>query len=185
MKNNNWEANSLTEENLYINTYEVPVGELEREIKLNLSGTNLKGTLQAFVDDNSFKTSKIIPLCVEDDQGNIKQGLIHVFSNPKKQLVKELNVVLGIEISEDVLKWELPQRRAQLFNLNDDGTDLNDTISKLENILKKLPYRNYPYEVLKSLLEMNDDQLNTYAFPDTQVMTLEDPKQHGGVILMF
>jgi len=186
MKNNNWEANSLTEENLYINTYEAPVSELNTEIELSLSGTNLKGTLQAFVDDNSFKTSKIVSICVEDDQGNIKQGLIHVFSNPQKKLVKELKVVLGVEISEDVSNWELTQKKAQLFNLNDDGTDLNDIISKLEKILKKIPnYKSYSYQVLESLLKMSDDELDSYIFSDTQVMKPQDPKQHGGVILMF
>lgn len=187
MKNNNWGTNSLTEENLYINTYEAPEGilELSREIHLSLSGTKLTGTLQAFVDDNSFKTSRIIPLCIKDS-GRTKQGFIHVFSNPQNDLVKELNVILSVKIDENVSGWELSQKRAQLFNLNDDGTDLNDTISKLEKLLKKMPdYQNYSYQVLGSLLSMSEDELDKHDFSIKPVVDFHDPKQHGGVILMF
>lgn len=186
MKNN---PNSIVEVNPYVNTYKNIQGELSDTIQLTLSGTTLSGTISALVDDDSFVTTRVFSMRVQDDLGNTKQALVHVFGNPNRDLVQNLNLRLDVNVSIDVSDWDLQQREAQLFNCNDDGTDLDVLMVRFADILRGSPgYQNYPYEVLEEMLKMDEAEFrrrrlfqNTYK----PAIDPEDPKQHGGVILMF
>lgn len=182
-------SNENREDQNYSNNYQEANGELSCKIELSLEENILSGTLSALVDDNSFKTTNIHKLSVLDASGNKKQALVHVFSNQNYDLVKNLNVKLNIKISLDVSDWDFSQKTAQLFNCNDNGKDMNFILGRLTEILKKSPnYQCYPYEVLDKVFKMNETEFNSFDFTKTESenqLDIEDPKQHGGVILVF
>jgi len=159
--------------------------------KGSLSGQNLNLTLKTQVQNQNYRTVAGSPYVF---RVNDKNGFIHHFTDGNKAPMTGLNKDLITTFQNiDVSAWDLSKKSSQVYFYNEAEENKVDIIEKFKKILaKQTKYECFEYKILHELLNISDEMLDALNvdqfiknFNKNSGMKPADPKQAGGVVLMF
>lgn len=158
------------------------------------SGNKISFELKTQVQDQNYKTVAGSPYLFSI---NGKNGFIHHFTNGKKTPMTTFNHDLITKFQDiDVSGWDfIKGKAAQIYYYNEADEIKVEIIEKFKKILaSQSEYKCFRYEILHKLLNLSDeilDALDVAKFIDNcnkkydESKEPHDPKQAGGVVLMF